>query len=86
MDPSNDGKLYGAALGNHITLSKYTLNMGRWNAAATLVHELAHVGGAGGSDTMAEDVLLKCLLKNLHNPNIIGNLIRDQKFKRNKYA
>lgn len=56
------------------------LAMGEWMAAATLIHELAHVNGAPGNDTQAEDTLLKCMLKDHHNPNIIGQ-IRNSKIK-----
>lgn len=73
LDPSNISKKYGATLSKkHITLTKYTLNMGKWTTMATLIHELAHVGGASGTDSKAEDTLLKCLLKDLHDPAIIG--------------
>lgn len=74
---------YGATLSKkHITLSLYALNMGKWTTAATLVHELAHVGGASGTDSKAEDTLLKCLLKGLHDPNIIGRIIHGNKQNR----
>ena len=77
--PSIQEKDYGATLSKkHITLSKYTLLMGRWTAVATLVHELAHCAGASGSDTKAEDTLLKCGLHKLHDPKIIGYIIRNK--------
>ncbi len=70
---------YGATLsGKHITLTAYTLKMGKWTTAATLMHELAHVGEA--LDTDAEDILLKCLLRGLHDPNIIGRVIKGEKY------
>lgn len=72
--PSRQEKNYGATLGKEITLSAYTLAMGRWTTTATLIHELAHVNGAGGGDTQAEDTLKACLLRNLHDPAIIGSL------------
>ena len=72
LDPSNQLGKYGACMGRkHITISKYSLRMGKWAAAATLVHELAHVGGAGGLDTAAEDTLLKCLLRDFHDPGVL---------------
>ncbi len=81
LDPSNMKDKYGATLSSkHITLTAYTLKMGKWTTAATLMHELAHVGGALGTGTDAEDILLKCLLRGLHNPNIIGQLIRGRKY------
>lgn len=80
LDPSNIKDKYGATLSNkHITLTAYTLKMGKWTTAATLIHELAHVGGALNTNTDAEDVLLKCLLRGLHDPNIIGGLINGKK-------
>ncbi len=80
LDPSNIKGRYGATLSKkHVTLTAYTLNMGKWTTAATLVHELAHVGGALGTDTKAEDTLLKCLLNSLHDPLIIGKVIEGKK-------
>jgi hypothetical protein len=64
---------YGATLGKDITISKYSIGMGKWTVAATLVHELAHVNGATGSDTKAEDTLICCKLNGLHDPTIIGS-------------
>jgi len=76
-DPGKQSKRYGATLGTkHVTLSDYTMKMGRWTVAATLVHELAHTNGASGTDSKAEDTLKSCLLKGLHDPAIIGNLRR----------
>src|SRR5215472_13947680 len=48
FDPSRREKDYGATRGNDITITAYSLAMGRWTVAATLVHELAHVDGAPG--------------------------------------
>lgn len=76
-DPDNSGNKYGVTLSRrHISVTEYALKMGHWTTAATIIHELAHVDGAGGHDTKAEDTLLKCMLKNQHNPNIIGRVIR----------
>ena len=74
-DPGTTPKRFGATLGNEITVTAWSLAMGRWTVAATLVHELAHVNGAGGADSAAEDTLKSCLLTGHHNPAIIGDLI-----------
>jgi hypothetical protein len=71
-DPSNQQGNFGATLGKDITITRFSLRMGRWTVAATLVHELAHVNGAPGTDTQAEDTLLSCLLRGLHDSTIIG--------------
>jgi hypothetical protein len=49
--------------------------MGKWTTAATLVHELAHVNGAPGTNRDAGNTLLNCMLKSLHDPTIIGKII-----------
>jgi hypothetical protein len=76
FDPSKVVKDFGATRGKDITITAYSLRMGRWTVAATLVHEMAHVNGAGGGDAKAEDTLLKCLLHGLHDPGIIGQLLK----------
>lgn len=82
FDPNRKGITWAVMLSKkHITLSAYTLAMGPWHAAATLVHELAHVNDAPHDDKQAEGVLLSCLLKSLHDPEIIGQLIRSKKFQ-----
>jgi hypothetical protein len=73
-DPGGQTGRYGATLANDITLSQYTCRMGIWTLAATLIHELAHVNGASGSDAAAERTLLPCLMGNLYNPHIIGSI------------
>ena len=75
-DSSNKQGKYGAThrSSKNITISRYALRMGRWTVAATLVHELAHVNGAPGDDTQAEDTLKSCLLNGLHDPTIIGKV------------
>ena len=73
-DPQDVAGTYGATLGSDITISRYALRMGRWTAAATLVHELAHVDGADGVSADAENTLLSCLLVGLRDPTIIGAL------------
>jgi len=66
---------YGSRNGNDITISVYTFSKGHWTVAAVLVHELAHVNGApGGNSRQAEDTLKKCLLKDLHDPTVLGRL------------
>jgi hypothetical protein len=49
-DPDGRATKFGGRTGNEITLSQYTCRMGHWTIVATLVHELAHVGGAGGTN------------------------------------
>ena len=73
VDPSNDVNLFGAALGNDITITNSCIRKGRWTVAATLVHELAHVNGAPGNDHQAEGTLLCCGFKKLHDVTIIGS-------------
>ncbi len=75
-DPENRQGKYGAHRRGtkEIAISKYALRMGRWTVAATLVHELAHVNGAPGNNSQAEDTLKTCLLKGLHDPTIIGRV------------
>ncbi len=82
-DPDQSGNKWGACYNKKdITISAYALAMGHWSVAATLVHELAHVNGAHGHNTQAEDTLLSCLLNTLHDPTIIGKIIRSKKFTR----
>jgi len=77
FDPDKGGSKWGVTLSRqHISITAYTLAMGHWATAATLIHELAHVNGAPGTNTQAEDVLLSCMLKSLHDPRIIGQIIR----------
>ena len=75
FDPDRSGNKYGVTLAKkHVSITAYALAMGQWTTAATLIHELAHVNGAPSNNTQAEDTLLSCLLKNNHNPNIIGQI------------
>lgn len=74
FDPSIRAKDYGATRGRDITITAYALRMGKWTVAATLVHELAHVNGASGTTRDAEATLRNCLLKNLEDPGIIGEV------------
>ena len=76
-DPEYKVGKFGATVRGkkEITISKYAFRGGdHWTVAATLIHELAHVNGAPGNDTQAEDTLKSCLLKDLHDPNIIGKV------------
>jgi hypothetical protein len=43
-----------------IVISSSAFDKGRWVVLATLVHELAHVGGAPGFDDSAERAVLAC--------------------------
>ena len=76
FDPSSKHGDYGATRGKDITITAFSLRMGHWTVAATLVHELAHVNGASGSTHAAEATLSSCLLSNLEDPNIIGQVAR----------
>ena len=42
---------------------------------ATLIHELAHVNGAGGGHD-AEGTLQKCLMRAHHHPHIMGQILQ----------
>lgn len=75
FDPSGADGYYGATLGNDITISAFAFRMGVWTVAGTLVHELAHVNGATGTTTDAEDTLQDCLLPDVYNPSVIGQVI-----------
>lgn len=47
--------------GTEIAISERSCRIGRWTMLATLIHELAHAGGApGGNDRRAEQALLAC--------------------------
>ncbi|MDR1528834.1 MAG: hypothetical protein LBS40_00175 [Burkholderiales bacterium] len=75
FDPSRQYGDYGAKRGNDITITAFSLEMGRWTVAATLIHELAHVNGAPGNTHQAEATLQNCLLPGLEDPTIIGKLL-----------
>jgi hypothetical protein len=71
FDPS--GPDSGATTGNEITIGASEFKVGRWSVAATLVHELAHVNGAGGSPSMdAENTLNCCGLRGLFRAGSVG--------------
>jgi hypothetical protein len=73
-DPGGQAGRFGATLGNEVTISRYACRMGHWTLVATLVHELAHVDGAGGGNADAEDTLKKCLMGAHYDPHIIGSV------------
>src|SRR6266851_326263 len=68
FDPSRSGGDYGATRAKEITITAYSLAMGHWTVAATLVHEMAHVNGASGATHDAEGTLKSCLLSGLEDP------------------
>jgi hypothetical protein len=79
FDPRRIQDDFGATIGKDITITAFSLAMGRWTVAATLVHEMAHVDGASGNDHRAEATLRSCLLQGLEDPAIIGALIRSSR-------
>lgn len=74
FDPGNVQGRYGATRNGtkNVTISLFSIRMGRWTVAATLVHEFAHVNGAPDNTHDAEATLNCCGFGALHNPNIIG--------------
>lgn len=76
FDPSRAQGDFGATRGREITVTAFSLAMGRWTVAATLVHEMAHVNGASGTTHDAEATLRSCLLRGLEDPTIIGQIVR----------
>jgi hypothetical protein len=74
FDPDGRATSFGGTLGKEITLSAYACRMGHWTLVATLVHELAHVGGVHGPNNAAEATLKACLMRAHYNPYIIGSL------------
>lgn len=85
-DPDGRATKFGGRLGKDITLSRYTCAMGRWAVVATLVHELAHVGGAGGDNQDAENTLEACLMQAHHNPLVIGRIESARRFNGSSLA
>jgi hypothetical protein len=83
FDPDRTGK-YGVTDrvgGKEISITEYSLMMGAWTVAATLIHELAHVNGApGGASHAAEATLSRCLLHKLEDKTILGKLERARRF------
>jgi hypothetical protein len=72
FDPQTTKGTFGATLGKEVTITDFSIGIGRWTVAATLVHEFAHVNGAPGDTHDAEGTLLCCGFSALHDPDIIG--------------
>lgn len=51
-----------------VVISQYTLRMGHWAVAGTIVHEIAHLNGADGKSHAAEHTLTRCLLNSPRGP------------------
>ena len=71
-DPSNDGQLWGwtmpASYPTDVVISQFTIRMGHWSIAGTIVHEMAHLAGADGTSHAAENTLQACKLKSIKGP------------------
>ena len=68
-DPRGNPGFYGATSGKNTTVSQFALAKGTWVTVATIVHEMAHIGGAPGAPSMAaENALPKCGLAGLVDP------------------
>lgn len=71
-DPSNKLNDWGWTIPslypNDIVLTRFTLRMGRWSTAGTIVHELAHLNGADGTSHAAENTLRFCGLQSAQGP------------------
>jgi hypothetical protein len=74
FDPDGRATSFGGTLRNEISVSQYACRMGHWTLVATLIHELAHVGGVHGENNTAEATLKACLMRAHYNPFIIGSL------------
>jgi hypothetical protein len=67
FDPS--GPDFGGTKGNDTTISLNTNHRNRWQVAATIVHEFAHINGVpGGGAGVAERMLTCCGLSGLVSP------------------
>jgi hypothetical protein len=73
--------VYGLTRGDFdIAVSEAAIREGKMKIVATIVHELAHIGGAPGGATladgnanlMAESVLKCCLLSHMFDPDAVG--------------
>jgi len=79
-DPSNAEGDWGwtmpSSYPNDVVVSQFTLRMGRWATAGTIIHELAHLNGSpGGASHAAEETLRYCGLQSPrgpYNPSIRG--------------
>lgn len=58
--------------GKEITVNASEFRIGRWSVAATIVHELAHVNGAGTATADAENTLRCCGFSSHFRPGSIG--------------
>jgi hypothetical protein len=74
---------YGETRGNFdIAVAEDAFKKGKMMVVATIVHELAHIAGAPGGETLpdgapnnqAESVLKCCLLTEMFDPNALGVL------------
>jgi hypothetical protein len=74
FDPDGRATSFGGTLRNDISVSQHACRMGQWTLVATLVHELAHVGGVHEETNRAESTLKACLMRAHYNPFIIGSL------------
>ena len=78
-DPSNKQGDWGWTIPTRyphdVVVTQFTLRMGRWSTAGTIVHELAHLNGADGTSHAAENTLRFCGLQSTqgpYNPHIRG--------------
>jgi len=75
FDPGNIEGRYGVTIhagGKEVSITDWAIRMGRWLVASTLIHEFAHVNGAPGTSSDAEDTLICCGFSAHHVPGIIG--------------
>lgn len=83
-DPTNNASLWGwtmpVAHPDDLVVTQYTLRVGLWSTAATIVHELAHLNGApGGTSHSAEHTVRACGMRSPggpYDPNVVGKLIQ----------
>ncbi len=78
-DPSNRQDDWGwtmpIAYPKDVVISRFTIRMGVWSIAGTIIHELAHLDGADGTSHAAEETLRYCGLaspRGPYNPSIRG--------------
>jgi len=80
FSPSTANGFFGATHSNNVdvAVSQWALdNHHRWMIAATIVHEVAHTGGApGGASHQAERAVDRCGFGNQYDPTILGS-VRD---------
>ena len=71
-DPSNAAGSWGwtmpVSYPTDVVISRFTIRMGHWSVAGTIVHEMAHLAGADGTSHAAENTLQFCKLKSLKGP------------------